>query len=98
MSPSYPLLSQNDSILPELNNLIQDKTLHSRCKELMLKYQFIVNKQIGIETLGGLEFHPSYPFFTLFHMISHQAVSKFSKNFALLSMVIIGILSNWNLF
>lgn len=65
MSPPYSLLSQNESIPLEFNSLTKDKTLYSRAKKLMFKYQSIVikrRKKKGIETLGGLGFHQDYPF------------------------------------
>ncbi|KAL2471404.1 Uncharacterized protein Adt_39540 [Abeliophyllum distichum] len=43
---------------PEIHDLIANKTLKARSKELMLKYQSIVIQNHGIHILGGLGFHP----------------------------------------
>ncbi|KAL2491169.1 Uncharacterized protein Adt_26797 [Abeliophyllum distichum] len=51
---------------PEIHDLIANNTLKARSKGLMLKYQSLVIQNHGIHILGGLGFHPDYPFLNLF--------------------------------
>ncbi|KAL2524890.1 RNA-directed DNA polymerase [Abeliophyllum distichum] len=75
-SEIYPNM---DNFPPEINNLIKDKTLKARSRELMLKYQSLVIQKHGIHIFGGLGFHPDYPFLNLFFFNPDKLQWAFSK-------------------
>lgn len=56
--------------------LIRNRTIYSRLKELVLKYQSTVIRQNGIHLFGGLGFHPKYSFLNLFYFNSEQIQKK----------------------
>ncbi|KAL2519014.1 putative reverse transcriptase domain [Abeliophyllum distichum] len=68
-----------DNFPPGINNLIKNKTLKARSKELMLKYQSLVIQKHGIHIFGGLGFHPDYPFLNLFFFNPDRLQWAFSK-------------------
>ncbi|KAL2471952.1 RT RNaseH 2 domain-containing protein [Abeliophyllum distichum] len=75
-SEIYPNM---DNFSPEINNLIKDKTLKARSRELVLKYQSLVIQKHGIHIFGGLGFHPDYPFLNLFFFNPDRLQWAFSK-------------------
>ncbi|KAL2541639.1 putative reverse transcriptase domain [Abeliophyllum distichum] len=64
---------------PEIHDLIANKTHKARSKKLMLKYQSLVIQNHGIHILGGLGFHPDYPFLNLFSFDPDRLQWAFSK-------------------
>ncbi|KAL2506130.1 RNA-directed DNA polymerase [Abeliophyllum distichum] len=75
-SEIYPNM---DNFSSEINNLIKDKTLKARSRELMLKYQSLVIQKHGIHIFGGLGFQPDYPFLNLFFFNPDRFQWAFSK-------------------
>ena len=67
--PSLPPLP------PELESLIQTKTLRSRAYDLYLKYLSLAIQKDGPNTLGSLIIHPEYPYHTLFKFDPYDTFS-----------------------
>ena len=61
---------------PELQHLIQTKTIHSRAHDLCLKYLSLAIQKEGPNALGSLIIHPDYPYHTLFVFDPHQCFSS----------------------